>query len=737
LITGIVCLCVSGAFAIPAAGNDMNTPNATTAVANARKDYVNALKEMARRSNYDVFAAQASAQKAFVVQMRKMLVVITPEQRVRMIRMLKFQRQLLRWATGVVFLPPPEAAGLAQYWLAGRRPELLAALLASNKARKIDALNEVSHLHSWQADSALAYALPLLGSSHPGLVTAAVQALETHPPSAQIISQACREISQWQRPAPNIQLNILGQRYFASLFRSINRKQATILALRLLERWHPRHFRELIADRLAARPGPLLTLLQMPETASAATDLLLRLKPKQLPHELLTIVHSPSGATNMVGNNAYFDSRTAALYLLIKLAGKDPGEYHFHKINWYGGTDLWAEKSATDQFAAIAAMSRWYSAHGHAPAQPAWWNAPVPQISAADIAALATQSEKLLDHGLSNLGAEKFQARQKASAQLRNGITTQIRAILMVGIRRNLQHAMYLLESEEGFTTWAIWAMQSPKDVRDMRLRWGFLPRNQQLAAQAFGFQYNQRAEAAKSCLKRRHDPTAMAILNHMLHTQSEYVFLKAATTILQISPTQAMTRAFYKACTPHQRDDIYTPRMVNLLGEHLQCSPRTSPLQQYQKLDAAILVHWNPRSLPQLISATVKRWLSAEKKAHRCTVAVSWNQKWKPFAAIFVRCRPPEAIDGMLQLLQQPGLTEDMGRFACDNRQPLICMLAEATGKSPADFGMVRPGRWGLPLRWAFASLNAQQKCIARIIAWWKQHPAGSVPGNESRTTK
>ena len=214
-ITGIVFLCIGGAGAIFAAGNGTNTPTANAALANARTDYVNALKEMAGRSNNDVFSAQASAQKAFVIQMQKMLVVTTPEQRVRMIRMLKFQRQLLRWATGVIFLPSPEAAGLAQYWLAGRRPELLAALLASNKARKIDALNEVSHLHSWQAVSALAYALPLLGSSHPDLVTVAVRALETHPPSAQIISQACREISQWQRAAPNIQLNILGQRYSA------------------------------------------------------------------------------------------------------------------------------------------------------------------------------------------------------------------------------------------------------------------------------------------------------------------------------------------------------------------------------------------------------------------------------------------------------------------------------------------------------------------------------------------
>ncbi len=692
---------------------------------------------MAGRGFNGAVAAQASAQKAFVTQMQAMLRVTTPEQRTRMIRMLKFQRQLLHWASGVVFLPTPEAAGLAHYWLTGRRPELLAALLASNKVRKIGALNKISHLHSWQADSALAYALPLLGSSHPALVTATVRTLETHPPSAPIISQACREISQWQHAAPNIQLNILGRRYFASLFRSINRTQAFILALRLLTRWHPRHFRTLIADRLAAPPGPLLTALQEPPTAPAATALLLRLKPKQLPNQLLAIVHSPSGATNMVGNNAYFDTRTDALYLLIKLADKDPDNYHFHKINWFGGTGLWAEKSAHDQFAAIAAISRWYSAHGQAPAQPAWWNAPVPRISAAEIAALATQSDKLLYQGLTNIGSERFQARQQASSQLRDGITMQIRAILMVAMKRDLQHAMYLLDSEEGFTAWAVWAMQSPKAIRNIRLRWGFLPHNQQLAAQAFGSQYFQLAMAAKSCLKRRHDPTAMAILNHMLHTSSEYVFLKAATTILKIGPTPAMAKTFYKACTPHQRGQIHTPRMVNLLGEHIQCSPRTLPLQQYQSLEAAILVRWNPRNMPQLITATVKRWLSAAKKAHQCTVAVSWDQNWKPFAAIFARCRPPEAIDAMLQLLQLPGPPEVLGRLSYDNRQPLMVMLAGAAGKSPADFGMVKPGRFAMPLPWACTNLKAEQKCIARIMSWWKRHPAGPAPNKASGVAK
>ena len=561
LVTGTVCLWAGGAGAVAAAGNGTTTPTAAAVLANARTDYVNALKEMAGRSYNDAFAAQATAQKAFVKQMQAMLSVTTPEQRIRMIRMLKFQRQLLRWASGVVFLPTPEAAGLAQYWLTGRRPELLAALLASNSPRKIGALNKISHLHNWQADSALDYALPLLGSSHPALVTAAVRALETHPPSEQIVSQVCREISQWQRAAPNIQLNILGRHYIAFLFRSSNRRQATVLALRLLARWHPQHFHTLIADRLAARPGPLLTALQRPRTASAATALLFRLKPKRLPNELLTIIHSPSGGTNMVSNHAYFDSRTAALYLLIKLAGKDPDDYHFHKINWYGGTGLWAEKSARDQFDAIAAIGRWYSAHGRAPAQPAWWDAEVPRISVPDIAALATHSEKLLDHGLANLGSERFQARQKASGQLRHGVTMQVRAILMVAMKRDLQHAMYLLQAQEGFTNWAIWAMQSPKIVRNTRLRWGFLPGNQRWVAQAFGSQYFQRVTAAKSCRTRRHDQIAMAILNYMLHTRSEYVFLKTATAILQMGPTQAIAGTFYKACTPRQRDGVYRAR--------------------------------------------------------------------------------------------------------------------------------------------------------------------------------
>ena len=176
---------------------------------------------------------------------------------------------------------------------------------------------------------------------------------------------------------------------------------------------------------------------------------------------------------------------------------------------------------------------------------------------------------------------------------------------------------------------------------------------------------------------------------------------------------------------------------MVNLLGEHIQCSPRALPLQHYQTLEAAILVHWKPRGLPQLITATVKRWLSAAEKAHHCTVASPWDQNWKPFASIFGCYRPPEAIDEMLQLLQWPGFPQPLGRLMCDSRQPLMCMLAEAAGKNPADFGMVRPGRYGLPLHWACASLNAQQKCIARIIAWWKQHPAGPALNQASGAVK
>ncbi len=676
---------------------------------------------------------QSAAEQAFISQMRVMVRLADPEQRARVIRVLEFQEGLLRWVADTEFQPMAETSALAKFWLHGEHANIIAEMFSDKPNRRALGLARIAKIPGWRTDALLGWQLYDLASSKPLIVSAAANALAERTPGEQLIHSVSKYYLDLKSSRARAWVNVLGKEYFARVFPQNNRRQLTNLLSLLLLHWHSTRLARSLDEALGINNYPLLRPLKDFSTCSLAARLILAVKPKAAVPSLLAMVHQPFlGAA--LPQRPYWDYRTSALYVLIRFIGKKPADYHFRRVTGFqGGTSppIWCVASRSDQRKDIVDVTRWCQAHGLVSKAPPSWAATPVEPTTSEIRKLADAADIRIGRSLGELAASRFQVRRQACKQLREGITGQLRALVLAEARGHWQSTWPLIRFEYGFTRWTLLALEAPKALRQRELRWGFMKANRSLAADACTQEYFLRAQASKLLSRRRNDPIAMRLLANMLLARTQYVFLHAAITVNSIGPTSLMVRRLYQGCV----NNIQTQpsgRNVVLLGRKMLLTPIQRPIDRFHEVDARILERWKPAIVSKLLVGTLRKWLARSRKnGRRLLDAQSRLGAWKGFMKLFAIYHPRAAVPYLLKLVHTSAAVPGAGFFIGgvtyfhNIHTNLLLLLIQAAGKNPKDFGMIHDPNTYFDW-WGFKSMQQQEAAIQAMTKWWAKNPPG-----------
>jgi hypothetical protein len=720
-------------------------PTSVTAAAVARKianpgavqlafnpaRYSHAIGELMSSNWQSQYHAQLAAEKAFAGELQIITNVPDPEETARLVHALKFQVSLLRFALDIRFTPLAQKLALTKFWLSDAHAPLLAGVLSHNAIEQIAGLNGIKLIPGWQIDDLLGFRLSDFASSNPHVVSAFCNALAARPPSPELVHVTARLYLQLKHFWPRVWVNAMGKEYYAAVFAPRHRVRETNLLSLLFVKWTTPAAQSLVAGAIARPNFAVLRPLRDVRTVGDCTRLLVSLRARHLIPALVIMLREPFTGASINQPGAYFDSRTGALYVLVRLLGKNVGTYHFQSVsnNWGSPyAPVWCVDSRNDQRKDIARIIRWCQSHGVITgAAPSAMLVPVPP-DVRELRETITAADLRIRQSLDGVASSRFQVRRHAGKALADAIRMQTRAVILAGTRGFWQATWPLLQFEYGLTRFAIMALQAPPAVRKVELHWCFVPANRQLAAYSFVHDYFLLSQTADRLSHRHNDPVAMRLLAHLLNSRSQYVFLHAALAYYHFVPTPRMVHKLYSGCVPGEFSfDFHPPTPVVLLGQKIVLNSKPLPIMHFHAVDAAILTHWKPPAVKRLLVETLAKWVIDGRKMKYCPVN-GQARSWPAFLRLFNTYRPVAAIPLLLQLIKKPGLNVMSGgqgnkAIYIDNRMYLIRILIAIVGRQPTDFGMVHvPHSWASG-SWAFRGLSQENRAVDALKQWCMTH--------------
>lgn len=363
-------------------------PLSTSPTATLLAQFELGLRDLGRSQYAARQAGSAALRQALARLMARMIRVSGPERQARIAHLLRYQEELTRWARAVLHLPLKERLKMLQWGIRPKILPLVAGAYSYHQQCRASVAHALAKIPGRNADWLLSR---LVNDPHRLVYLTTMDALWNRQPTPAMIKsvwhravilgtpssfqQAVQHMAVFRgRKIPLIQSN---NTYWTQV-------QGGVYATDLLEHWKPKNLSHLVVHLLAqmCRQPPVQNIFNTPYTVMAKdlTKLLLLAKPAQVEPYLLFLIHQPMSQNLMfIFNNrpGRFSNRTLPLYLLIKLAGKDPVAYHLYRTPVYGG--VWAIGTLQQENAAIKKITAWYAkhkitaysqAHLHAPAKP-------------------------------------------------------------------------------------------------------------------------------------------------------------------------------------------------------------------------------------------------------------------------------------------------------------------------------------------------------------------------------
>ena len=352
---------------IPARGKGLfqSTRKATTRLEEALTDLSSDRYAVRQR-------VSAAIRKDLAGQLRAIIQAVGPEKKNRLIKLLRFDSQLLRWARAVLALPPRQRAAMFAWGLQSKVLPWAAGAFSSRSMRRAAAARRLAKISGSQADWILQR---LLASTHRLVYLSAMAAIWNRRPSPAMVRIVWRRAFSTGIPMPPYDANqrgvlFHGRRIFVPKIVNFWRQtQDSGYARQLLTHWKPPELTELLVDfiRSAAQtrhpenPFSNPGMMQIPNYIR-----LFRLykPPAAAPYLLRLLATPPLNNINFNFNNIplHWDNHITPLYLLILTAGQDPAKYHFYRSNLYGGR--WLVHTQTEENKDIKTMIAWWKRRG-------------------------------------------------------------------------------------------------------------------------------------------------------------------------------------------------------------------------------------------------------------------------------------------------------------------------------------------------------------------------------------
>ena len=316
--------------------------------------------------------ASAAIRKDLAGQLGAIIQAVGPEKKNRLIKLLRFDSQLSRWARAVLALPPRQRAAMFAWGLQSKVLPWAAGAFSLRSTRRAVAARRLAKIPGSQADWLLQR---LLASGHRLVYLSAMAAVWDRPPTPAMVRIVWRRAFSTGNPMPPYDANqrsvwFHGRRIFVP--KNVNFWQQTQdsgFARQLLAHWKPPELAELLVDflRSAEQTRPLENPFSNPGMMQIPNYIrLFRLykPPAAAPYLLRLLATPPFNNINFNFNNIplHWDNHLTPLYLLILAAGQDPAKYHFYRSNLYGGR--WLLHTQREENKDIKKMISWWKKRG-------------------------------------------------------------------------------------------------------------------------------------------------------------------------------------------------------------------------------------------------------------------------------------------------------------------------------------------------------------------------------------
>ena len=364
----ILSLTAAMCLAWPQSSQAQTRPHSTGQTAAALRQFQQGLSKLAQPQYAVRQAGSAELRQALARLTTRMIRGGGPEQQARIDHLLRYQEDLTRWARALLHLPLQQRLKMLQWGIRPKLLPLVAGAFSHHPQRRADVAHPLAKIPGRNADWLLNR---LLRDPHRLVYLTTMDALWNRQPTpAMVKSVLSRAVILGFGGQQTLQHMVIFHGQKIPIFTYVNNYWIQVqygqYATELLMHWKSANLSHLLVNLLdqMCRQPPMESLFNTPYTMPAKdfAKLLPLAKPADVEPYLLFLIHRPI-SQNLVFNfnnkPGYISNRTMPLYLLIKLAGKNPANYHLFHTSYYSGT--WAVGTAQQENAAIKQITAWYA----------------------------------------------------------------------------------------------------------------------------------------------------------------------------------------------------------------------------------------------------------------------------------------------------------------------------------------------------------------------------------------